>query len=270
MPVPTTLACAGDAELATRVVRGSVTSPGLSSVRVPKVSTSLTAAADTDTSAPAPTWIRCESSVTPRWKASVLSPANTIWSSALRRSLSKPPPLSLSTETATSLNAEVVGCAAPACVTMMRRPDVVSAKSPRALSVSAKLPPAALPSALPRSAPASVMSSSPVMLSVPALLDCTTWRYGVVAPGAAGRSTAWLAPPTSIAEPASTAITAFFALNEIVPPADRLPCTSPLSLGVATKVPCVDRIAAGPISSRGVMACWSAADSATLIAPPGA
>ncbi len=148
--------------------------------------------------------------------------------------------------------------------------EVVSARSPRSVKVSAKLPPAAEPSALARSAPPSVTLSSAVMLSVPALLDWVTLVYGTVEPGTAGRSTTWRAPLTSMIEPASSAMVAFCALMLTLPASSSVPVTRPLSLGLCTKLPRADRKPAEPSSNFGAIVWLSSALTLTLMVPAGA
>ena len=88
-------------------------------------------------------------------------------------------------------------------------------------------------------------------------------------------STTCVAPLTSITEPASSAIVPCLACRVTLPPADSVPCTNRLSLGVATNVPRAAMMAVLPISSVGSAAVLFALDgtapvSAMLMAPPGA
>ncbi len=177
LPVPAAVARTCEATEALAVVLRSPGTPGLAGARSPNRFSSATSVPLTLTFAPLTTCSILVSSVTPRWKCSVASSANTIWSSAVRASLSKPPPVSLSIDTATSLKLlSAASCVAPPCVTTMRRPVNGSAMSPRSVSVSAKLPPEADPLALPRIAPFIATASLATMLTVPALLACCTCR----------------------------------------------------------------------------------------------
>ncbi len=110
VPVPASVGCGAVPLVESMTLRGSSAD---TTARKPKESASCTETPETTACAPLVTAIDCESSVTPRWNASVVLSVNRIWSSAVRRSLSNPLLASLSAETSTAFTPATGATAAP-------------------------------------------------------------------------------------------------------------------------------------------------------------